>query len=178
MSLPFPFPRAAAALLAATVLSACAGDGRPPRCPDPVVLREAGRLVEFRDAGRDLTDVRFEAQILDVALGCEIEEDDGKRTVEAELQLLFQAEKGPANDSGEARFTYFVAVADRSDNVLARQTFDLTMPLRGNQTQARGTDVLEPTIPLKEGDTGASYVVYVGFDLTRDQLEYNRRNPL
>lgn len=178
LSSPRAGPRLAAALLAGLLLAACASDDRPPRCPDPVVLREAGRLVQFQDTGRDLTDVTFEARIADVALGCEVDEDDGKRTVEAELQILFQAEKGPANQSGRANFTYFVAVVDRDDKVLNRETFGVSMPMPGNQTQVESVDVLEPRIPLREGETGKSYTLYVGFDLSRDQLEYNRRNPL
>jgi len=44
VSLPFPFPRAAAALLAATVLSACAGDGRP-RGQRPLLILNAADMV-------------------------------------------------------------------------------------------------------------------------------------
>lgn len=169
---------AAALLVAALVLAACASETPPARCPEVAVLQEAGRLVQFDGAGRDLTDVDFEARIVDVALGCELDVDDGRRTVEAELQVLFEAEKGPANDTGQAGFTYFVGVADQNDNVLRRETFELTMALPGNQTRGQAVDVLAPRIALPEGETGQSYVLYIGFDLTRDQLEYNRRNSL
>lgn len=135
-------------------------------------------MVDFQGQERDLTDVRFEARIVDVALGCEIDEDDGKRTVEAELQILFEAEKGPSNSNDQAQFSYVVGIADQQDTVVTRQRFPITLEIPGNQTQVRAADVVRPRIPLKEGQTGASYVIYVALDLTRDQLEYNRQNPL
>jgi hypothetical protein len=169
-------------ILAATLmlaLAACSSDDGPaPPCPEVVSPRDAARIVAFSGNGRDLTDVRFETRIDGAALACEYDEDDGKQVVEAELQIAFTAEKGPASKKGTAEFTYFVAIADNQRNIVAREEFPITVSLEGNQTRGRFIETVSPTIPLKEGETGASYRVYVGFALNKEQLEYNRRNPV
>jgi hypothetical protein len=171
--------RRTAALLAALLpLAACAGDdtSRRQACPDAAALKDAAQLTDFAGEGRDLTDVRFEARIRNVALACRVEEDDGQRRVEALLEVVFQAEKGPQNTSGTADFTYFVAVVNRDDEILSRRGFDLRLDMSGNQTRVQARDRVSPTIPLPDGASPADYTVYVGFELTRGQLDYNRQS--
>jgi hypothetical protein len=36
---------------------------------------------------------------------------------------------------------------------------------------------VQPTIPLKEGENGDWYRIYVGFMLSEQELAYNRKNP-
>ena len=69
-----------------------------------------------------------------------------------------------------------MAVADRGQNVLAREEFELLAEFPGNRTEVQQVDEIEPTIPLGEGKNGSDYVVYLGLILSRDEVEYNRRN--
>jgi hypothetical protein len=167
-----------AALLPLVLIACSSDDGRPLPCSEVVAPRDAARMVEFVGGGRDLTDVRFESQIEGTGLACDYAEDDGKRIVRAELQIAFSAEKGPASSDGTASFDYFVAIADDERNVTAREEFPVRLSLKGNQTRGQFVETVSPTIPLKEGETGASYRIFVGFALDEEQLEYNRRNPL
>ena len=52
-----------AVTLAALLLQACASDEAPLPCPDVVRIVDASRMVGFEGFGRDLTDVRFEADL-------------------------------------------------------------------------------------------------------------------
>lgn len=172
-------PARIAAVVLALGLAACSGDDGPaPPCPEVVSLRDAARLVEFRESGRDLTDVRFQSRIAGTGLSCDYEGEEGERTVAAEMRVAFDIEKGPASREGTGRLRYFIAIADRERNVVAREEFPLTFSLEGNQTRARVVDTVSPRIPLQAGETGASYRIYVGFALDEKQLQYNRRNPL
>ena len=157
----------------ASLLAACAGEeAAPPPCPALVVVKDADRLTRFQGAGRDLTDVLFETEIRNAAIGCKY--DDGN--VEAGLRVIFATTRGPADETREAKFDYFVAVADRDKNILAREEFDLASEFPGNRNEVLQIDEIEPTIPLAEGKTGSDYIVYVGLILSRDEVEYNRRN--
>jgi hypothetical protein len=167
-------PLAAAAAL---LLAACASDAPKPPCPEVAVPQDAARLVTFADGGRDLTDVRHELAIADVALGCEVDEGDDGRVAEAELAVLFSGERGPASAAEQVGFRYFVAVADSEDRILARESFELTMEMPGNQRRVLARDTVSPTIPLAEGRSPAAYRIYVGFVLSQEQLAYNRDNP-
>lgn len=169
---------AAAGLTALVVLAGCASDDRPARlvCPPAVIPQESAQLVAFQGGGRDLTDVRFDLQVTDVALTCALERDDDARTLETELGVRFTAEKGPANREGLAQGRYFVAVTGPDGELLTRQSFDIELELPGNQTRVAEAQYLSPTIPVAEGAATDAYTIYVGLELTAEQLRFNRAN--
>jgi hypothetical protein len=171
-------PRSLATAAGALVLAGCAATEPPPACPEASALRDAARLVAFTGEGKDLTDKRFEVRIVDVALACDVDREDDGQTVLAEMKVLFQAEKGPANEADAAPFGYFVAITDADRNVLQRKTFETAIPLQGNTTRGATVETLSPTLPLPPEANPASYRVIVGLELSRDQLRHNRENPL
>lgn len=144
----------------------------PPPCPQVFPVAEARELVRFTGQGRDLTDILFEAQLQDVALVCEL--NDG--TLEADLRVRIIAIDGPANPTRVARLAYFVAIATRDNQILAREEFDLSVPFEGNRTRVLAEEEVSPRIPLQPGQTGADFIVYVGLALTPAELQYNREN--
>ncbi len=161
-------------IVAVTVLllAACSSDdGPPPPCPIVVLVKDADRLTRFEGSGRDLTDVVFETTIRNADVACAYDDND----VEAALRVLFATTRGPADTARRADFRYFVAVADREQNILAREEFDLAAIFPGNRTEILQIDEIDPTIPLREGESGADYVVYIGLVLSRDEVDYNRR---
>ena len=54
--------------LAPLLLQACASDEARLPCPDVVRIVDASRMVGFEGFGRDLTDVRFEAELEELRL--------------------------------------------------------------------------------------------------------------
>ena len=163
--------------LLSAVLLACSSDDPISAglvCPDAVIVADAARLVKFQGTGRDLTDVLFEAEVDDVNIACTY--DDDENAIEAELQVLLLANRGPADQGRQAQFRYFVAIATSNRAVLAREEFDLAIPFEGNRTRVAIAEQLEPRIPLAPGQTGGEYRVFVGLSLTPEELDYNRRN--
>ena len=169
---------AVAGLTCLLVLAGCASGDQPARlvCPPAVIPPESAQLVAFAGGDRDLTDVRFDLQVTDVALTCALERDDDARTLETELGVRFTAEKGPANRDGLATGRYFVAVTGPDGEVLSRQSFDLEVELPGNQTRVATAQYLSPEIPVAEGAATDAYTIYVGLVLTAEQLRFNRAN--
>ena len=166
---------AAALLLSGLVLAGCAlfqEAGPPLPCPRAVTVADAASLTRFDGAGRDLTDVLFEAEIAQIASACEY--DDG--AVDVTVQIQFVAQRGPADQERRGDFDYFVAIADAGHEILVRESFDATIEFPGNKTQAGVVEELEQHIPLAADEPGAGYVIYVGFVLTPDEVAYNRQN--
>ncbi len=154
-------------------LAACSGDDRPPPpCPQIVVLKDAAQQVKFVGAGRDLTDVVFEAMIEGQGIACEYDEDE----VEVDMRVRLTVARGPADTRQQADLNYFVAIARRDRSVLARESFDLVVPLPGNQTRVRAVEEIAPVIPLGAQETGQDYRIYVGLSLSDEELAYNRAN--
>ena len=169
---------AIAGLAALIVLAGCASDESPARlvCPPATIPEDSAQLVAFAGGGRDLTDVRYDLQVTDVALNCELERDDDARTLATELGVRFVAEKGPANREGVATGRYYVAVVGPDGAVLSRQSFPVEIELPGNQTRVAVARYLSPTIPVAEGAATDAYTIYVGLVLTPEQLRFNRAN--
>ncbi len=160
------------AALAPLLLQACAGGEPPLPCPEAVRIIDASRMVRFEGAGRDLTDVRFEAELEGLRLSCGY--DDA--VIEATLGVSISVVRGPADRARLARIRYFVAIANSDRNVLARETFALEVSFEGNRTRIMVTDEVTPRFPLAAGKTGADYRIYVGFSLTPEELRRNREN--
>jgi hypothetical protein len=160
-------------------LAACGSTdnaGPPPPCPRVVKVADAERVTRFLGQGRDVKDVLFEAQIGDIASGCVyVSDNDTSATrIETTMQVQTIASRGPALSGDAAQFQYFVAIARLGQGALARQAFDVEIPLEGNQTRAQSVDELTQKIPLRSGENGDNYIIYVGLVLTPDELNYNR----
>ncbi len=163
-----------AALAAALALAGCSlvePPKPPPPCPRIAAVADAAKLTRFAGESRDLTDVLYEAEIIDFVGSCAYD-DEG---VDVATRVRFIASRGPADQAHRADFRYFVAVATRDKRIIGRQVFDSAIEFPGNQTRAGVVEELEQRIPLDAEGTGENYIIYVGFELSPDEVEFNRR---
>jgi hypothetical protein len=143
----------------------------PPPCPRAVVGEGAGRLTRFDGNGKDPINVLFEAEIGDLAGTCIY--DDTEISVDMQIQII--ASRGAAATGDSANVNYFIAVTRTDKTILAREAFDVAIELPGNQTRNEIIEEIEQTIPIPEGYSGASLVILVGFEMTPEELEFNRQ---
>ena len=154
-------------------LAACAGDETPIAfCPAPVRVVDAGRLTKFQGAGRDLTDVRYEVELTEIVVNCDVEENE----VEAQVQIAFNVLSGPANQAGKAGFGYFMAVAKPGQVPLVREAFDVQVPFSGKASRLVASEELDIRFLLQPEEAAESYRIYVGLTLSPEELRYNRAN--
>ena len=167
---------------AGLALAACGGGEAvlAPPCPNISVLADTAEVTKFRSGlGRDLTDVVLEARITDYSGFCDTDLDDGAGgEVQVELRLLIEVARGPANGSRRGSYDFFVAIGDRERNILAKQVFTSEVEFEGNRNRLTAVEDLEQTIPLGAGELGDDYDIYVGFQLSEDELLYNRRKVM
>ena len=157
-------------------LAACSAFQRPPPgpCPGVSVLRDAAEVVNFKPGpGRDLIDVLFEAEISPLSGDCKYV--DGDTAIEMRLDLQIAVLRGPAATGATVELTYFLAIVDRNQNILVKQVFDSPIEFEDNRRRAAALEQTAQRIPLKSGESGANYEVLVGFQLTAEQLEFNRQ---
>lgn len=173
--------RTAAIAMAALALSACEAlkSAPPPPCPNVAVLGDAATLTKFVEGpGRDLTDVLYEARLVDAAGVCDydVEKDTGDGTLDVEMAVSMEMSRGPANRDGRAEVRYFVALIGNDREIIDKQLFEGAVDFPGNRTTLVWTD--EPVvlaIPLQGGQTGSDFRIYVGYDLTQEELDFNRK---
>ena len=142
-------------------------------------MRELSYTTKFEGESQDLSDTLYEAKIDQVlpAVNCVYENDDGKQAIVYDIQVKFLAQRGPKEHEGVAKFNYFVGIGGPGGQILKREVFDSEIVFENNATQAITIEEIQPRIPLKQGENGDYYRIYVGFMLNERELAYNRKNP-
>lgn len=145
-------------------------------CPRALVVSDARNYYELAAGGRTSDDLRLTGRIGLPTAGCEV--DEGRLRVT--LSLPIEVVRGPRLKDGsfEVRLPYFVAVTDLSGRILDKQVFTASISMGGDQKLASKVERIEQVIPLKSGEDATRFVIYAGFQLTAEQLEFNRRNRL
>ena len=148
------------------------------QCPKSWVIADAANLVRFRQGGgRDLTDVDYEGQITGVRLGCTTNLDKKTRvgTMDVDVNVLFDATRGPANRDRKALFRYFISVSDNDRKILYREAFSLPVDFPGNTTRLRiQSSTITLQLPIDPKRSSSYYLVFAGYELTHEELEFNR----
>ncbi len=170
-----------AAVLAVLALSGCSVfDVNTPilPCPETKVLGDAGSFTRFRDGpGRDLSDITFEGKIAKTIASCEysIARDNGEGTLSVTMNVVFEALKGPAAKKKNLSFDYFIAITDTSQKIISRNSFRMDMTFPANVTSLeREDDKVFLDIPLGPKDDGSGFLVFTGFQLSAEELKFNR----
>lgn len=148
-------------------------------CPFVGAVREVSYMTKFQGESQDLSDTLFEAKVDQVlpAVNCIYEDDDGKRAIVYDIQVKFLAQRGPKEREGVAKFDYFVGIGGPGGQIIKREVFDSAIAFENNATQAIVIEEIQPRIPLKQGENGDYYRIYIGFMLSERELAYNRKNP-
>ena len=60
---------------------------------------------------------------------------------------------------------------------IAKQVLDMDIDFSKGQVANINADEINVTIPLKQGENGDFYQIYVFLEVTQKELAYNRRNP-
>lgn len=171
------FKQALALSAAAILLSACGVNWfnrkPPPPCPAAAIVKDAARKIVYRDgAGRDITDVMFEASLPRVVVDCKYDD----RGVEVTTAVTIVAARGPADHDRRASVRYFAAVLDPKNTVIGKREFESRLEFPINIDRGATTEELVQRIPVGKGVSAEDYTVVFGFQLSREELEANRTN--
>lgn len=166
--------------LPALLVSSCAGvdlsalDDSPNVGPCPVAgtLYDASRVVEIKGPERH-ENVGFTGAIEGVRGYCRYI-DANPITMEIEMDFAFG--RGPKADGLTHTYPVFVTVTRRDRSVLAKERFDISVTWPAGKDIVRMTEKVPGIVIPRANETvsGSNFEVIVGFDLTPEQLAYNR----
>lgn len=140
-------------------------------CPQVQILEYADRLTEFAPGpGRDLTDIVLRGRLVNFQGECNVEKD----SVQLDLMLDFLIERGPASRGAEGRFAYFVAISEFHPAPSGKQVFPIELEFESGLNRVAYRDQVSVGIPLAEGRSASDFNLFIGFQLDRRQLEFNR----
>lgn len=166
----------AAPLLALVALAACSAP-KPtefaPSCPRVAIVADAADLTRYRPGGgQDLTDLVLDARITGFKGNCE---RDDARNVRTTMTVDLAVLRGPASRGRRTQVAYFVAVRD-GETLLDKQIYSLDVSFPENQDQVRITSSeIELVVAVNREKSAAAYDVLIGFQLSPEDLAFNRR---
>jgi len=168
--------RAAAASLIA-LLAGCSWFGGGDKkqadsgCPTTFIAPDLDALTLMRPGGGTTpADIRFGVKLFAANSTCTNE----KVGVRTDTNMSFVVARNDP-DLKQGQFTYFVAVADAQQNILAKQDFTLQVEFGPRQNQIRISDEISEHLPVRDPASARNYSIVVGLQLTPEQLELNRK---
>jgi hypothetical protein len=158
---------AAAAFIA---LASCSSDTEGDKCPAVSVLVDTATYAMAQGNPAKLV---YTAEITDAKGDCDVRKYD--QHVNASVDISFHATRASADAAATYTVPYFAAITTEG-RVLAKGQYSVQVafePGQATATAAASLSSLSLTVGLDKKPT--DYGILVGFQLTKAQLDYNRR---
>lgn len=141
-------------------------------CPVAGVLYDASRLVEIQGTERH-ENVAFTGSVEGVQSFCRYK---GSEPINMDIDINFAFGRGPKAEGSSKTYPVFVTVTRRDRTVLAKETFTMNVNFPAGKDIVRIKETVPNIVIPRANDTvsGTNFEVIVGFDLTPEQIAYNR----
>jgi hypothetical protein len=146
--------------------------GGKVRCPAAFVAPGLDAYTQLRPgaSSANVEDIAFGVKLVSVKAACKSEVGG----IHVTTSIIFHAVRSDET-LRQGDFSYFVAIADPQQNIVAKQTFGLRADFAKKQKQMRIADEITEHLPLKKLSAGGGYAVIVGLQLSPQQLEERRQ---
>ncbi len=148
------------------------------KCPKINIVEELNTLGEFTDPTHPKeSNLISHVTMKQLDSSCEIEDSN----VIIDIKLAFNSTLGKKakirnNDKPFFAYPFFVAITDVRGTILAKEVFAASMTYNRNESKHTYYENIRQIIPIKTRRSAGSYSVYLGFQLSDEQLAYNRKN--
>jgi hypothetical protein len=150
-------------------------DDRPNVGPCPLVgvLYDNARVVDFATDQQRYANIEFTGEMQGARGLCRYVDDD-PITMSIDIEMAFG--RGPAATSDRQTYRYWVAVTRRGIAPIEKAYFDVDVRFpRGEAVVTRRESIERIVIPRATPDlSGENFEILVGFELTPEQVEFNR----
>ena len=163
----------AAIAVSALALAACSSGNTSDShltCPAIVPAPGADTIALFGPGGHAAKDVVVGGKIYGLDDTCV----RLKVGIEVNAEISLYAQRA-SMDVKDATFPYFVALVDPDQKVLTEESFQVPVQFLPAEAVRRvPAEKITIRLPLKNVATSAGYSIVVGFQLTPDQIAFNR----
>ncbi|MCB1783930.1 MAG: hypothetical protein KDI13_08025 [Alphaproteobacteria bacterium] len=149
-------------------------------CPQVEIVDDLSSLSDFPE-GKSGSDANLVSKIdiQNAESTCKL----GSNTATVDLKVVFKGTLGPrakvrATDKPFFTYPYFVAVTTPSGKIMAKEIFAASMTYNGKEKTHTYYENLRQIIPILNKDVARQYRILVGFQLSPDQLAYNREHMI
>lgn len=145
-------------------------------CPQVAVVEDLKHLSQFETPAQPSPETNISRiSMTGMKSSCRMTE----KTVAVDIGLRFDAELGPKTNHWKAEsrsfaYPYFVAVTTPAGEIISKEVFAATIRYDANETALTQEESMRQIIPLREDMDVSGYEILIGFQLTDDELNYNR----
>lgn len=147
-------------------------------CPQVKIVDELSALSEFSDISSP-ADYNLVSRVT-LAQSESACTYDGNNAV-VDLKLVFEGQIGPKgrvkpSDTPTFSYPFFIAVTNANGEIKAKEVFGASVTYAAGQNGHTYYESLRQIIPVENGIEARNFNVLVGFQLSPEQLRYNRAN--
>ncbi|HEV2676587.1 MAG TPA: hypothetical protein VGV37_18825 [Aliidongia sp.] len=140
------------------------------KCPVVGIPDDLATVSHFRGQGTDFASLAVSARLSDLKGDCSFD----KEGITVSMNVSLVAHAGPAMTDRNADFAYFVAILDPAGTIVAKKVFPAPIAFAAGQQSRGSVETIDQRIPLKDYHQAGKYRVEVGFQLSQEELSYNR----
>lgn len=147
-------------------------------CPQVEIVDELSSISDFSDPRKKSTkNLISRVNLKSAESACKL----SSKSAIVDLKLIFDGTlgaKGRATASDKPFFSYpfFIAVTTPNGKIMAKEIFAASMTYGKGESQHSYYESLRQIIPIKSKVQATNYRILIGFQVTPDQLKYNRDN--
>ena len=153
-----------------------APDTQDPNCPAVEVVGELSSVSDFSDKLQTIDENLISwAEIQEIKKSCVYEQAN----IAVQIDIVLKGILGPkarkrADDRPQFTYPYFVAVTNADGVIVAKELFYAQIPYGISQNEIKQIETISQSLPSTHDEQNRPYSILVGFQLTDDQLAYNR----
>lgn len=147
-------------------------------CPQVEIVDDLSSISDFTDPkNQKKSNLISRVNIKSAESACKL----ASKSAIVDLKLVFEGNlgaKGKQKPSDKPFFSYpfFVAVTAPSGKIMAKEIFAASMTYASNEDKHAYFEKLRQIIPIKSKDLANRYRILIGFQVTPEQLAYNREH--
>ncbi|MDE2134528.1 MAG: hypothetical protein KGM97_09975 [Alphaproteobacteria bacterium] len=155
-------------------VSSYIGSDSASKCPDAAILANTASLPAFNPSAEgDPSGVIYTIAMTDVSSRCSY--DKSERTADTRLKIELRAQRPPGAGEVNYRVPYYVAVTSGGE-LLDKKLFWLEFTFPAGAVTTDAEEVIESeVVKFAKDKMPYDYHFLVGFQLTKAQLEYNKK---
>jgi len=150
------------------------GSDSNAKCPGAAILADTSSLPAFDPSkGSDPSSVIYNVAMTNVASRCNFNKNEN--SADARIRINFHATRPSGGGEVTYRVPYYVAVSTDAD-VLQKKIYYLHVEFPSGASSVDGEEVIDSTeITAPHDKQIYAYQLLVGFQLTKAQLDYNKK---
>ncbi len=152
----------------------------PDNCPKVQLVKDLSSLTQFEDPASPRESRKIsETSITRLNSSCAYENEN----VNIELYITFDGKIGPKGrmrpgDEAFFSYPYFIAITDENNEIISKDVFGVSFSYPKGKNEQTYSNQVSQSIPTPDKAAGKNYNVLVGFQLTQEELSYNRSNMM